>query len=142
MLRSVVAIVIGLACVVAVVVTGFLSVAIFAGGLLGDPTGDTIDLDPFLWIESIGGFLGAMLGGCVVMKLTSSMRLSLCLAMLLLALGWLEALAMIASPGEVDGKALVFSRSLALSAPVAGAIGAVLCATVYRRIVSGRAQVS
>ena len=69
MLRHALGILLGLALTIGTVVLAFVAVALFAGDALGDPQSETINLDPFLWVELIAGTAGAMIGGAAVLLL-------------------------------------------------------------------------
>ena len=137
MTRNAIAILLGLAVTIGVVVCCFVGVAVLAGGLLGDPDGDTINLDPFLWTEIVGGTIGATLGGFVVMSITRRFRTAIVFALLVLVLGGLEAAALIASPEEIESKTVVVTPELAATPPIVGALGAVLGALACRRADTG-----
>lgn len=133
MLRHALGILLGLALTIGTVVLAFAAVALLAGDALGDPQSETINLDSFLWIELIAGTAGAMIGGATVLKYTSSIKASAVFAVILLLLGGLEAIALIASPEEIEGKPIELSPLLAVLPPLIGSIAAFAAALATHR---------
>jgi len=135
--RALLAIACGFGVIVASVIASFVVVIVFARETLGDPEAPVIDMNPFLWVELVGGTVGALLAGAVTARIGRGRAPALFLAGIVLVLGGLEAASLILSPEEVEGKQVIVSPTLALAPPVVGAAAVVIgvCAVGSQRAV-------